>query len=191
MLLFLCFSIYFLHIDYNLLCHTTGIVLFTVSQNTVMNDSWFEDESEDHQHSNDESGLEIEYDDSETSEHEDEIDLDDVISKTSYTQNTFYSSSSGMTWSWISSYSTETYSANSTTVKSGRTELAEDLSSVVDAFQCFISEEILQKILIHSNSERTRNNTGNDSDEITIIELNAAIRLLLLAGLSGQSKRKP
>ena len=146
-----------------------------------MNDSWFEDES----------GSNIEYDDSERSEYEDEIDLDDVISKTSYTQNTFYSSSSGMTWSWISSYSTETYSANSTTVKSGPTELAEDLSSVVDAFQCFISEEILQKILIHSNSERTRNNTGNDSDEITIIELNAAIRLLLLAGLSGQSKRKP
>lgn len=62
-----------------------------------MEDSWFEDESEDDELGDKESSSETEYDDSETSEHEDEIDLDDVTSKKGYTQSTFYSSSSGMT----------------------------------------------------------------------------------------------
>ncbi|CAF5037729.1 unnamed protein product, partial [Rotaria sp. Silwood1] len=46
-----------------------------------MEDSWFEDESEDDELGDKESSSEIEHDDSETSEYEDEIDLDDVTSK--------------------------------------------------------------------------------------------------------------
>ncbi|CAF0987904.1 unnamed protein product [Rotaria sordida] len=111
-----------------------------------MEHSWFEDESEDDALGDKESSSEIEHDDSETSEHEDEIDLDDVTSKKGYTQSTSYSSSSGMIWSSISSYSTKTYSTDTATMKTGPTELTQDVISVADAFQCFISENILQKI---------------------------------------------
>ncbi|CAF1447770.1 unnamed protein product, partial [Rotaria sordida] len=154
-----------------------------------MEDSWFEDESEDDELSDKESSSEIEHDDSGTSKHEDEIDLDDVTSKKGHTQSTFYSSSSGMTWSSISSYSTKTYSTGTATMKAGPTEHTQDVISVADAFQCFISDNILQKILIYSNTERTRKNTDDDIDDITMIELKACIGLLLLAGLLGQSKK--
>ncbi|CAF1308666.1 unnamed protein product [Rotaria sordida] len=94
-----------------------------------------------------------------------------------------------MTWSSIPHRPTKTNYSNDTVEKAGLTEIAQDISSIEDAFICFMSEKILQKILIYSNLEYTQNIAPNEKiEEITMMELKAFIGLLLLAGLLGKSK---
>ncbi|CAF5135014.1 unnamed protein product, partial [Rotaria sp. Silwood1] len=95
-----------------------------------------------------------------------------------------------MIWSSIPHRSTKTNSSNDTIEKAGPTEITEDVSSIEDAFICFMSKEIIQKILIYSNMQYIRNITSNEKpQEITMMEIKAFIGLLLLAGLLGQSKK--
>ena len=111
--------------------------------------------------------------------------LDDDSAKTS-----LYSSKSGITWSSIPCSSTKRNSSNDTSEKPGPTKFTENVSSMEDAFMCFMSEEIIQKILIYSNMERIRNTTSNGKkEEITMMEIKAFIGLLLLGGLLGKSKK--
>ncbi|CAF3892955.1 unnamed protein product [Rotaria sp. Silwood1] len=100
-----------------------------------------------------------------------------------------YASKSGMTWSSMPHHSNNTNCSNDTIEKAGLTEITEHVSSIEDAFIYFMSEKILQKILIYSNMEYTRNINSNEKPaEITMIELKAFTGLLLLAGLLGKSK---
>ncbi|CAF4764725.1 unnamed protein product [Rotaria sp. Silwood1] len=94
-----------------------------------------------------------------------------------------------MTWSSMPHHSNNTNCSNDTIEKAGLTEITEHVSSIEDAFIYFMSEKILQKILIYSNMEYTRNINSNEKPaEITMIELKAFTGLLLLAGLLGKSK---
>jgi hypothetical protein len=154
--------------------------------------SWIEDESYDSYDSYDdqESGSETENADSQTSEEEDEIELENLKLDDDSIQRSLYNSKSGITWSSIPHPSKEPTSSNDTAEKGGPTKFTADVSSIQDAFTCFITEKILHKILVYSNAERINKDNSNDkSKEITIIELKACIGLLLLAGLLGKSKR--
>ncbi|CAF2368716.1 unnamed protein product [Rotaria sp. Silwood2] len=111
-----------------------------------MEDSCFEDESNEDQLGIEESCSEIEQTDSETSEDDDEFDLDEVISKVDNTHITQYSSRSGMTWSSIPPLSTRTNLVDNATEKAGPTELTKDVTSIADVFLCFISEKLLHYI---------------------------------------------
>lgn len=154
--------------------------------------SWIEDESDDdnfYEHEQ-ENGSETEDAESQTSEEDDEIDLECLKLDDDSTQTTLYNSKSGIIWSSIPYPSKKTNSSDDASEKAGPTKLTEDVSSVQDAFICFMSEKIMQKILIYSNMELTRNVASNGkSEEITMMELKAFIGLLLLAGLLGKSKR--
>ncbi|CAF1527960.1 unnamed protein product [Adineta ricciae] len=146
--------------------------------------SWTEDETDDDDFYDQGSGSETE--DFENVLCESFVKLDDDSS-----QRSFYSSKSGITWSSIPHPSTKKANcSNDTSEKAGPTTLTKHVSSIQDSFTCFISEKVLQKLLIYSNMERTRNITSNEqSEEITMIELKAFIGLLLLAGLLGKSKK--
>jgi len=94
-----------------------------------------------------------------------------------------------MTWSPTSHRPMKTNSFNDTIEKAGSTDITDDVSSIENVFTCFISEKIMQKILIYSNMEYTRNISSNEKpEEITMMELKASIGLLILAGLLGKSK---
>ncbi|CAF1328747.1 unnamed protein product [Rotaria sordida] len=153
--------------------------------------SWIEDESDDEDSYDQGSASETQDAESQTSEEDDEIDLENLKLDDDSTPKSLYSSKSGITWSSIPYPSKKAKSSNDTSEKAGPTKLTEDVSSIQDAFICFILEKIIQKILIYSNMERTRNIASNEkSEDITMMELKAFIGLLLLAGLLGKSKKK-
>ncbi|CAF2860561.1 unnamed protein product [Rotaria sp. Silwood2] len=155
-------------------------------------DNSIEDESDSDYFDDPESGSEAEDGESQTSEDNDEIDLENFKLNDDSTWQSSYSSRSGMTWSSISHRSTKTNSSNHTIEKAGPTEITEDVSSIEDAFICFMSEKIIQKILIYSNMEYIRNIASNEKpQEITMMELKAFIGLLLLAGVLGKFKDRP
>ncbi|CAF5111219.1 unnamed protein product, partial [Rotaria sp. Silwood1] len=117
------------------------------------------------------------------------IDLENLKLNDDSTWKSSYSSSSGLTWSSIPHRPTKTNYSNDTVEKAGLTKIAQDISCIEDAFICFMSEKILQKILIYSNLEYTQNIVPNEKiEEITMMELKAFIGLLLLASLLGKSK---
>ncbi|CAF4367258.1 unnamed protein product [Rotaria sordida] len=134
-----------------------------------MDDNWLDDKSDDSDNAHaEESGSESENIDRETTENEEEIDLEKLNLEESdpdenYTQGCSYSSRSDMVWSSIPSYSSTTkYHAN-VNLTSGPTELTAHVVSVEDAFLCFISEEMLKKILLYSNTTGISNRTLDDS----------------------------
>lgn len=150
---------------------------------------WIEDSDSDDL-DGEESGSETENRESETSEDDDEIDLENFELDEDSTRKSLYSSKSGMIWSSIPCSSTKTNSFNDTIEKTGPTKPTEEASSIEDVFICFMSEKMLQKILIYSNMEYSRNIAPNEKlEEITMMELKAFIGLLLLAGLLGESKK--
>ncbi|CAF1503089.1 unnamed protein product [Rotaria sordida] len=152
--------------------------------------SWIEDESDDEESYDQGSASETQDAESQTSEEDDEIDLENLKLDDDSTPKSLYSSKSGITWSSIPYPSKKAKSSNDTSEKAGPTKLTEDVSSIQDAFICFISEKIIQKILIYSNMESTRNIASNEkSEDITMMELKAFIGLLLLAGLLEKSKK--
>jgi hypothetical protein len=152
--------------------------------------SWIEDESDDEDFYDQDSGSETENAESQTSEEDDEIDLENLKLDDDSTARSLYSSKSGITWSSIPSSSTKKNSSNDTNEKTGPTKFTENVSSIEDAFMCFMSEKIIQKILIYSNMERIRNTTSSGkTEEISMIETKAFIGLLLLGGLLGKSKK--
>ncbi|CAF1059912.1 unnamed protein product [Rotaria sordida] len=126
---------------------------------------------------------------SQTSEDDDEINLENLKLDDDSTRKSLYNPSSVMTWSSIPQHSTKKNSSNDTIEKAEPTEITDDISSIEHAFICFMSEKITQKSLIYSNMEYTRNIASNEKpEEITMIELKAFMGLLLLAGLLGKSK---
>jgi len=86
-----------------------------------------------------------------TSEDEEEIDLEQMNSNGKYTQQSSYSSRSGITWSSTSSYSLNTKLCTNIIVTSKSTEITKNVASVEDSFLCFISDQMLKKILLHTN----------------------------------------
>lgn len=158
--------------------------------------NWFEEENnEDCSDVDTENGSETHDAQSQTSEDESEIDLLDIdcleinVNK-DFTKRTSFSSRSGMTWSSIPSHASKTKFSNTVTEKSGLTEFSKNITSVENAFLCFISEEMLNKIMVYSNMEGDRKKASDGEWEpVTLIELKAFIGVLLLAGLMGKSKR--
>ncbi|CAF3588675.1 unnamed protein product [Rotaria sp. Silwood1] len=122
------------------------------------NDSdYFDDEN---------SGSETEDHESQTSDDDDEIDLENLKLNDNSTWQSLYNSKSA-----------------------GLTEVTANISSIEDAFLSFIPEKMLEKILIYSNIEYSQSVTSTEkSKEIAMIELKAFIGLLLLAGLLGKSR---
>lgn len=126
---------------------------------------------------------------SQTSDDDDEIDLENLKLDDDSTRKSSYTSRFGMIWSSIPHRSTKKDSSNDTIQKSGLTNITENISSVEDAFMCFMPQMILEKILIYSNLEHAhKKNSKEGIEEITIMELKAFIGLLLLASLLGKSK---
>ncbi|CAF1319632.1 unnamed protein product [Adineta ricciae] len=152
--------------------------------------SWIDDESDDEDFYDQYIGSETENAESQTSEEDDEIDLENLKLDDDSTERSLYSSKSGITWSSIPSSSTKISSSNDTNEKTGPTGFTENVSSIEDSFMCFMSEKIIRKILIYSNMEHIRNTTSNEkTEEITMMEIKAFIGLLLLGGLLGKSKK--
>jgi hypothetical protein len=135
------------------------------------------------------SGSETGDGESRTSDDDDEIDLENLKLDDDSTWKSSYTSSSGMIWSSTPYHSTKHDFSNDVIQKAGLTNTSENISSVEDAFMCFMPNKLLEKILDYSNLEYTHKNTSKKkTEEITIIELKAFIGLLLLAGLLGKSK---
>ncbi|CAF0914650.1 unnamed protein product [Rotaria sordida] len=162
-----------------------------------MDDNWLDGRSDDSDNAHvEESGSETENIDSETTENEEEIDLEKLNLEESdpdenYTQGCSYSSRSDMVLSSTPSYSSTTKHHANVNLTSGLTELTAHVASVEDAFLCFISEEMLKKILLYSNTAGISNRTLDDSfEEISMVELKGFIGLLLISGLLGKSRKK-
>jgi len=155
-----------------------------------MKDNWFENESDDDNLHVEESGSETENNDSQKAE---EIDLENLEigdPNEKYTQKRSYSSRSNMVWSSTPSYSSATKRYSNVIGTPGLTDFTKNVVSIEDAFLCFISEEMLKKILLYSIIERNANRASDDSfEEITMIELKAFIGLLRIAGLLGKSRK--
>jgi hypothetical protein len=153
-------------------------------------DNLNEDESDSDDSEDQDNGSETEDHESQTSEDDDEIDLTDLKLNEDSITKSLYSSSSGMVWSSTPHHLTKINLSNDPVKKSGLTKITKDISSFEDAFNCFMSEKVTQKILMYSNMEYTRNIASDEKpQEITMMELKAFIGLLLLAGLLQQSKR--
>lgn len=107
-----------------------------------------------------------------------------------YTQQSSYSSRSGITWSSTSSYSLNTKLCTNIIVTSKSTEITKNVASVEDSFLCFISDQMLKKILLHTNIQGNENGTSDHKfEEITMINLKGFIGLLIPAGLLGKSRK--
>ena len=153
-------------------------------------DSSSEIESDEDRFDDPNSGSEMADGESQTSDDDDEIDLENLKLDDDSAKRSLYTCKSGITWSSIPTSSMKMNSSDDMIEKPGPTKLTEGVTSIEDAFICFISEKIKQKILVYSNMERVRNTPSNqESDEITMIELKAFIGLLLLSGLLGKSKK--
>ncbi|CAF3941954.1 unnamed protein product [Adineta steineri] len=141
------------------------------------------------------SGSETHDAQSETSEDESEIDLLEIDrleidTNKDFSKKTSFSFRSGMIWFSIPSHPRKTKFSSAATEKSGVTEFTKNITSIEDVFLCFVSVEMLNKIMVYSNMEGERNKASDDEWEaITLIELKAFIGLLLLAGLMGKSKK--
>ena len=151
-----------------------------ISSTEEENDSdYFDDEN---------SGSETEDHESQTLDDDDEIDLENLKLNDNSTCQSLYNSKSGMTWFVNPNYSTKTNYSNNI-IQAGLTEVTANISSIEDAFLSFMSEKMLEKILIYSNIEYSQSVASTEkSKEITMIELKAFIGLLLLGGLLGKSK---
>jgi hypothetical protein len=162
-----------------------------IIKHTVMDNDWFDDESDASANTNaEESASETDNVDSETTEDEEEIDLEKLNLGENYTQGRSYSSRSDMLWSSTPSYSLTTKHHSNINLTSGPTRFAANVASVEDAFLCFISEEMLKKILLHSNTSGNSSKTSDDSfEEISLVELKGFIGLLLISGLLGKSRK--
>ncbi|CAF3579688.1 unnamed protein product [Rotaria sp. Silwood1] len=152
-----------------------------MDSSTEENDSdYFDDQN---------SGSEIEDHESQTSDDDEEIDLENLKLNDNSTWQSSYNSKSGMTWLSTPNYSMKTSCSNDNAAQAGLTEVTANISSIEDAFLSFIPEKMLEKILVYSNFEYSRNVTSTEkSKEITMIELKGFIGLLLLADLLGKSK---
>ena len=151
--------------------------------------SFIEEENDSDYFDDENSGSETEDHGSQTSDDDDEIDLENLKLNDNSTWQTLYNSKSGMTWSINPNYSTKTNHSNNNVIQAGLTEVTANISSIEDAFLSFMPEKMLEKILLYSNIEYSQNVTSIEkSKEITMIELKAFIGLLLLAGLLGKSR---
>ncbi|CAF5091521.1 unnamed protein product, partial [Rotaria sp. Silwood1] len=150
--------------------------------------NWIEEDNEVDDFTDEQSGSETENDESQTSDADDEIDLEDLKLTEGSTRKSSYTSKSGMIWSSIPSASTKINSFSDNIEKSGPTKLTENVASIEDAFICLMSEKIMQKILIYSNMEYDRSVGLDEKEETTMMELKGSIGILLLADLLGRSK---
>ena len=158
------------------------ITIMASSMDDENDSDYFDDES---------SGSETEDHESQTSDDDDEIesDLENLKLNNNSTWQTVYDSKSGMTWSSNPHYSTKINCSYDNAIQAGLTETTANISSMEDAFLSFMSEKMLERILIYSNLEYSQHVTSTEqSKEITMIELKAFIGLLLLGGLLGKSK---
>ncbi|CAF1309662.1 unnamed protein product [Didymodactylos carnosus] len=135
------------------------------------------------------SGSETQDGESETSDNDDEIDLENHQLNDNCTWQSSYNFRSGMTWSSNPHHFSKTNFSNDNTTEAGLIQVTENISPIEDSFLCFMSEKMLEKLLVYSNCEYSQNDTAAEkSEKITIIELKAFIGLLLLSGLLGKSK---
>lgn len=92
------------------------------------------------------SASETEEHESETSDDDDdEIDIEDHKSNNNFTWQSSYNSKSGITWSSNPHPSSKTNSSNYDAIKAGPTDVTANISSIEDAFFCFIPEKMLEK----------------------------------------------
>ena len=110
-----------------------------------MDDSWFEDESDQDETNNEERGSETESVESETSDDDNEVDLDEVFSKVSLAESTSYSSRSGMSWSRIPSASVETNFVIDENNTVGPTDRTKDVTSMLIPFFIFCRKKYSTK----------------------------------------------
>lgn len=135
------------------------------------------------------SGSEIGDGESETSDYDAEIDLENLKLDDDPAWKSSFTSTSGMVWSSTHQRSKKNNSSNDVIQKSDLTSTTEHISSVEDAFMSFMPNKILEKILDYSNVENTHKNASKkEIEEITIMELKAFIGLLLLTGVLEKSK---
>ena len=106
------------------------------------------------------SGSETGDGESRTSDDDDEIDLENLKLDDDSTWKSSYTSSSGMIWSSTPYHSTKNDFSNDVIQKAGLTNTSENISSVEDAFMCFMPNKLLEKILDYSNLEYTHKNTS-------------------------------
>ena len=125
-----------------------------------MEDNQFEDVSDEDSLVFTQSDSETENADSQTSEDEEEIDLEQMNLDEKYTQQSSYSSRSGMIWSSSPFYSLNTKLCTNIIGTSKLTEIDQNVASVEDSFLCFISEEMLKKILLYTNIHGSENVTS-------------------------------
>ena len=83
---------------------------------------------------------------------EDEIDLAEVASNDYCNQENVFSSKAGMIWSSVSSDTIISLFLADVSIESGSTVFTKHVASVEDALFCFMSEEILSKMLFYSKA---------------------------------------
>ena len=120
-----------------------------------------EENNEDCSNMDNGSGSETHDAQSQTSEDDSEIDLLEIDTNEDFSRETSFSSKSGMNWSSTPPYPSKTKFSSTITEKSGLTEFTKTINSTEDAFLCFISEQMLNKIMVYSNMEGDRK---KDSD---------------------------
>ena len=103
-------------------------------------DSSSESESDEDRFDDPNSGPETGDGESQTSDDDDEIDLENLKLDDDSAMKSSYTSKSGMIWSSVPRRLTEKNSSNDTIQKSGLTNITENISSVEDAFMCFIPQ---------------------------------------------------
>ncbi len=124
-------------------------------QNRVMKD----DSDDDLFYASGESASKTEDAESQPSEDEDEINLQEIDSDEEYSQEYLFSSTPGMIWSSVPSHPGKSRFCRGVIENSEPTEFTEHIASLEDAFLCVTLEEMLSKILVYSNMEGNRNNT--------------------------------
>ncbi|CAF1089902.1 unnamed protein product [Rotaria sp. Silwood1] len=93
------------------------------------------------------SGSETGDGESQTSDDDDEIDLENLKLDDDSTWKSSYTSRSGMIWSSTPHHSTKNDFSNDVIQKAGLTNTSENISSVEDAFMCFMPNKLLEKNL--------------------------------------------
>ena len=107
--------------------------------------SFIEEENDSDYFDDENSGSETEDHGSQTSDDDDEIDLENLKLNDNSTWQTLYNSKSGMTWSINPNYSTKTNHSNNNVIQAGLTEVTANISSIEDAFLSFMPEKMLKK----------------------------------------------
>ena len=111
-------------------------------------DSLIEEESDSDYVDDQHSASETEDHESQTSDDDDEIDIEDHKLNNSSTRQSSYDSKSGIIWSSSPHHSSKTNSSDGNTITAGLTGVTANISSIEDAFFCFIPEKMLEKVLI-------------------------------------------